>query len=101
MEVILDDIKYYKGYRFNIGDVVIVTNKDNGKKYAYLISKLTVKAHFATVYRYSFVYMHTAENVFTFDTLYELNVFMSDYFNERPYLDVKVFKNEDVFLSFK
>ena len=69
MEVILDDIKYYKGYRFNIGDVVIVTNKDNGKKYAYLISKLTVKAHFATVYRYSFVYMHTAENVFTFDTL--------------------------------
>lgn len=101
MEVIIDEVKFYKGYRFKIGDVVIVTNLDTGKKYAYLVSKLTVKAHFATVYRYSFVYMHTAENAFTFDSLHEMNIFMTEYFNSKPHLDVKVFENEDVYLSFK
>ena len=101
MEIILDEVKLYKGYRFKIGDVVIVTDTETGKQYAYLVSKLNIKAHFATVYRYSFIYMHTAENAFTFDDMHEMNIFMNEYFNARPHLDVKVFENDDVNLSFK
>ena len=101
MEIILDEVKLYRGYRFKIGDVVIVTDTNTGKQYAYLVSKLTVKAHFATVYRYSFIYMHTAENMFTFDDMHEMNIFMNEYFNNNPHLDVKVFDNENVSLSFK
>ena len=101
MQIVIDEIKYYQGYRFKIGDVVVVTDLDTRKSYAYLVSKLTIKAHFTTVYRYSFMYMHTAENDFTFDSLHEMNLYMTEYFNKRPYLDVKVFNNDDVSLSFK